>query len=480
MVIRSYASVKTQFLMLVLPVLLIVNLPSFVNACSCNRKAAPCEEFPKASAVFIGRVIDSAEQKAETDYNGNKRTYDVGIIRFEVEEAFKGIEPRIVEIHSGTNGADCGYWFTRGERYLVYAYGDPQGKLETNVCTRTRPVELAAEDLQYLRNLPRRGIGARIYGTVGTPAEERDENFEQKLSGIGGVKVTLHSLDGSKSVKKTDHAGSFEFKPLKPGQYVVEITAPDGYVVDYPEMNLLEVHDGGCGKSNFKLLPAGKISGRILDSEGKPIGKEKVSLLSTDAQGDELAKFEVAESWADEHGVFRLAHLPPGRYLLGFNLTDSARKPALHPPTFYPNASDQAKATVIEIKLGEELTGYDINTPKEVSLRVIQGAVFWDEKKPAHNAEVLLMRKSSPFVYAAQKVKTDENGRFSITGGEGFKYWLYAVADKYPAMPYHERQQTYSEPLFVELKSDSSGIQLILSLDRKSFEGDFEKRRKGQ
>ena len=90
------------------------------------------------------------------------------------------------------------------------------------------------------------------------------------------------------------------------------------------------------------------------------------------------------------------------------------------------------------------------------------------------------MRKSSPFVYAAQKVKIDENGRFAITGGEGFKYWLYAVADKFPDRPYDERQQTYSEPVSVELKSDSSGIRLMLSLDRKSFEKDFEKRRKGQ
>src|SRR5215813_10576635 len=62
---------------------------------------------------------------------------------------------------------------------------------------------------------------------------------------------------------------------------------------------------------------------------------------------------------------------------------------------------------------------------KEVSPKTIQGVDFWDEKTPAHNAEVLLMRKSSPFVYAAQKVKIDENGRFAITGGEGFKYWLY-------------------------------------------------------
>lgn len=477
---RNFAGFKTFLLLLVFAVPLTATSPSTANACQCSRRKPPCEAFPQASAVFIGRVIDSAEQKTETDSNGNKLTYDVGIIRFEVEEIFKGIESRAVEIHSGTSGADCGYWFTRGERYLVYAYGDQPGNLETNVCTRTQPINEAAGDLQYLRNRPRKGFGGRIYGTIGTPTKEWDENFEHKLKGIGGVKVTLQSPDEKELVKTTDRAGNFEFTPLKPGLYVVRIAAPEGYIVDYPDENQLDIHDGGCGKSNFELLPTGRISGRILDSEGDPVAKGTISLLSADSQGKVLAKFEVAEAWADEHGVFMLAQLPPGRYLLGFNLSESADKLALYPPTFYPNALDPAMARVIEVKLGEELSGHDITAHKEVSAGAIQGMVFWDEKTPANNAEVYWMKPSSPFVTASQKVKTDENGRFTITGGDGFKYWLYAVADKYPDRPYHERQQIYSEPVSVELKGDLSGIRLILSLDRKSFEEDFEKRRKGQ
>jgi hypothetical protein len=297
---------------------------------------------------------------------------------------------------------------------------------------------------------------------------------------ISKIAHYCRSPDGSESVIKTNQAGGFEFKSLKPGLYVVEASAPDGYVVDYPEMNQLDVQDGGCGKSDFKLLPVGGISGRILDSEGAPIAKGTISLLSADAQGVELANFQVSESWTDEHGVFELANLPPGRYLLGFNLSDSADELALYPPTFYPNALDRANAKVIEVKLGEELSGYDIIARKEVSARVIQGVVFWDEKTPASNAEVFWMKPSSPFVTGSQKVKTDKNGRFTITGGEGFKYWLYAVADKYPGRPYHERRQTYSEPMSVELKGALSVIRLILSLDQKSFEDDFVKRRKGQ
>jgi hypothetical protein len=81
MIAKNFAGLKTRLWLLALPVLLISASPYPVNACSCYRKLAPCEEFPQASAVFIGKVIDSAKQVTEFSYYGNKKTYVVGIIR---------------------------------------------------------------------------------------------------------------------------------------------------------------------------------------------------------------------------------------------------------------------------------------------------------------------------------------------------------------------------------------------------------------
>src|SRR5690606_20501291 len=51
-----------------------------------------------------------------------KVTYDVGEIYFEVSEAFTGTEKGArVTIHSSTGGGNCGYWFKRGETYVVFA-----------------------------------------------------------------------------------------------------------------------------------------------------------------------------------------------------------------------------------------------------------------------------------------------------------------------------------------------------------------------
>jgi hypothetical protein len=49
-------------------------------------------------------------------------------------------------------GGDCGYAFQSGVDYIVYAYKNSEGHLETGICSRTRPLtQAAAEDLAYLR-----------------------------------------------------------------------------------------------------------------------------------------------------------------------------------------------------------------------------------------------------------------------------------------------------------------------------------------
>ena len=119
-------------------------------ACSCSPAGPPCDYYGEAAAIFLGRVVGSAQRKSYVDENGDKTVYDVGKIRFLVQENYKGAPGYEVEIHSGTGGGDCGYWFLRNESYVVYAYKSSAGGLTTNICTRTRHVSHASEDLEYL------------------------------------------------------------------------------------------------------------------------------------------------------------------------------------------------------------------------------------------------------------------------------------------------------------------------------------------
>ena len=62
-----------------------------------------------------------------------------------------GLEPdqKEIVIETGLGGGDCGYDFRRGSDYIVYASKKPGGGLSASICTPTRLVENAAEDLKY-------------------------------------------------------------------------------------------------------------------------------------------------------------------------------------------------------------------------------------------------------------------------------------------------------------------------------------------
>lgn len=137
-------------------------------ACSCVGRRPACEAFWDPGAVFAGKVV-SIESRA----GDGVQTFDNRRVRFEVVEAFRGVTTATVDVFTGSGGGDCGYAFVVGTSYLVYAYQAPGSRLTTGICSRTRPLSDAAEDLAYMRALPGMGaLGATITGSV----HHRDKN----------------------------------------------------------------------------------------------------------------------------------------------------------------------------------------------------------------------------------------------------------------------------------------------------------------
>lgn len=111
-------------------------------ACSCSNPVPPREELKKRDVVFLGKVIS------------RKKSSDGVEVVFKVERVWKGKITEEASIFTGYT-ADlydyenmCAPILKLGESYLIYAYGND--KLETDVCTRTRLLIHAAEDLRGL------------------------------------------------------------------------------------------------------------------------------------------------------------------------------------------------------------------------------------------------------------------------------------------------------------------------------------------
>lgn len=202
----------------------VLNLPA--RACFCEQP--PVEQaLGRSAAVFVGKVVGAEMQRTETDESGNQVTYDVREVYLEVEEAFRGakVGDRIT-IHSGWSGGDCGFWFLRGKRYLVYAGESSSGRLHTSICSRTSMLdqpedpdwsETAEKDLAYLRRVFQEKPNASILGRCDTHFDSRPGNLN-----FAGVRILLKN-DQTGEIRETraDAEGIFRFAKVPAGKYIL-------------------------------------------------------------------------------------------------------------------------------------------------------------------------------------------------------------------------------------------------------------------
>jgi hypothetical protein len=125
-------------------------------------------------------------------------------------------------------------------------------------------------------------------------------------------------------------------------------------------------------------------------------------------------------------GSFQFTNLPPGKYILGINIGDAPDERLPYRKTFYPSTLDQSKAEVFSLREGEHLARIDFRLPEPLTARVVQGIVVWPDGRPAVNAEVRLEEIESGRL-AGWHTKTDNKGRFELSGFDGVQYKITAT-----------------------------------------------------
>lgn len=222
-------------------------------ACSCAERV-PCQAYGEASAVFVGTVIDSRIITIKQgNYERRRRA-----VRLSVDSSFRGVRGSEVEVTTGLGGGDCGFGFVLTEQYLVYA-SEHEGKLSTGICSRTRSISRAAEDLSYIRGLATAKPGATISGKVVKNRPNKNGGYDNLP--MAGIKVTIEGQ--TKREIETDMKGQFRVEGLPAGAYVVKVSVPEGLDVTGAPEQKVEVTDRGCAVVEFWLEPAGKLSSSL-------------------------------------------------------------------------------------------------------------------------------------------------------------------------------------------------------------------------
>ena len=148
--------------MLCLALLVGSSCPPVARACSCAPPPAPLVALGEADAVFSGTVVarrDASKPRAD----GMVGSMDPVEYTIAVLEVWKGELADTVAVRTARSSASCGYPFEVGTRYLIYARTRTDtGCLRTNLCTRTRPLKCADEDIAELNSLGTTGAAEDV------------------------------------------------------------------------------------------------------------------------------------------------------------------------------------------------------------------------------------------------------------------------------------------------------------------------------
>lgn len=459
-------------------------------ACSCLREPSPVESFKKTPVVFVGLVKSIDEALVDATRNGQTVKLRLGLTaHFFIEEALKGIKESDTEVDvvTGGNSGDCGYDFKAGERYLVYAYtgrgeergadnahsGDgsassaPQSKFVVNssICSRTRLLAKAQDDLDLIHALLKGQSLSRIFGKV-------DESISRLGDGLSpddynkpmaGLMVKAEGPAG-KFQTFTDAEGRFRFDNLPTGKYKVWVVMPGGYGqrFGYGGNNDLEVKPGTwSAELYFNIKVDGRISGRVYDDQGQPITAQiPVSIITYESADKGIAAVESRHEYTEHQGQYAFDGLPPGRYILGINLADVPEKSAPYAKTYYPSGTTLSQATVLTLAQGQKLTDMDIHLSPSLETIIVECLVVKAGGTPAREATIQLYDQEQPGKNLWDTdAKTDAQGRCRIEAFKGRRYRVHAFL-------WDARTGTGIQSDMTDVENQNEGTLLKLTLNK--------------
>ena len=250
----------------------------------------------------------------------------------------------------------------------------------------------------------------------------------------------------------TDAGGGFSFLNVPPGEYRLQASRQGPYIpAEYGQRNPGErgipITIGPGQKITgirLELAPASSISGRILDSDGEPLGRVQVQALQSLYRDGHRGLKPVQTVLTNDLGEYRLRLLQPGRYyirarvsnpqdgqghlfikppavpLMSFQdevvavvpyvssraLENGAIEEYLEASVYFPGVIDPGLATPLELHLGENPGGFDFTTASgHLPARRIRGKVINSVNgQPAAKASIVVVPRTADSLVSRQRL----------------------------------------------------------------------------
>lgn len=281
----------------------------------------------------------------------------------------------------------------------------------------------------------------------------------------------------------TDADGRYKFTNLVAGNYRVTVLAP-GYVVfgtsdlvrNGQQVTLKEAE--AVERIDFTLTRGGVITGKVVNSNNRPVINEAVNISTVDDTGQQTPFNPPSGAGGirtDDRGVYRAYGLPPGKYLVSAGQGDGrgggpgfVAATRAYIRTYHPETTDVSQATLITVEAGKEVAEVDIRMAALETYAAAGSVIDAESGKPVMGA---LIGHSSvrgggggrgqqiPQGPGSTDGMTGNEGEFRIEGLARGNYTVSVTQD--PQNPV--TTEYYSQPVTFEIaSSDVTGLEIKL------------------
>ncbi len=409
--------------------------------CDCGAPEPACA-LVGADAIFLGRV-------SFTNDDGSGRFTQATLVRFDIEEAFKGIPPGTKQVWVDPGSfTSCYEEYRLGERYLIVAQRKSQiprdsaimplvpGKAKPKPippgidparpptiywapeCSGSRPADRSPHiemDFAMLRAyragqpLPR--VFGRVYLTPfrGWPLLNGPQ--------LNGARVTLTS-SGTILRATTLADGTFALADAPAGVYIVSAELPP-FVPVLPQ-SPLTVPEIGCGYQDVALRTTSKLEGVVLDPQGHPVARVPVKAEALSSLQDEYPATLGVETNAE--GRFAIVGIPDSDVRLSYGSEHPSSERVPYSLVYYPNSTSPSGAGTLRLRAGEQRAGLVLRLPTPPKVGRVAVKVLQSDGTPVNGAFVDARFNGS----YTESAKTGPAGTAELSCLEGLQYQLEA------------------------------------------------------
>ena len=296
---------------------------------------------------------------------------------------------------------------------------------------------------------------------------------DKALPGVNVLLLPIGDRAERKAVARstTDFEGRYRLLNVPAGRYSVTPVAPTMVVPDdvgYGEGGRMVVIAEGesVEKIDFSLTRGGVVTGRITDSEGKPVVDERVRLepVGRSDGGGQWSSYNPFLFQTDDRGVYRIYGVPPGRYTVSVGQGQDDRADRVgygnrgyFERTYYPGEVNVEKATIIEIASGSETKDVDIKLGRRAKSFTASGRVV-----DAATGEPLANLSVGQGSYRQDARRLEGFNIVARTNASGQFRLDNLAPGRYAAFVWSE-DETYSDPVPFEITdADVGGLEIRL------------------